>query len=104
MTIKFRAFAKMENEKGKIWRVNIYNYNTEEEAKEAAEKFAEKYKGGNVKAVYVGVHKYYIISRKEWEKLTYTNVSIEDGKTKTWMMNEGNGCVLFFEGIHFEIA
>lgn len=104
MTIKFRAFAKMENEKGESWRVNIYNYDTEEEAKEATEKFAEKYKGGNVNAVYVGVHKYYIISRKEWANEQYTGVSIEDGKTKTWMTNEGNGCTLLFEGVHFEIA
>lgn len=104
MIIKFRAFAKMENEKGESWRVNIYNYDTEEEAKEAAEKFAEKYKGGNVKAAYVGVHKYYIISRKEWENEQYKGVSLSDGKTKTWMTNEGNGCVLLFEGMHFEIV
>lgn len=94
----------MENEKGKSWRVNICNYNTEEETKESAENFAKKYKDGNVKAVYVGVHKYYIISRKEWANEQYKGVSIEDGKTKTWITNEGNGCVLLFEGVHFEIA
>lgn len=103
MTIKFRAFAKMEDEKGENWRVNISDYNTEEEAKEVAEKFMEKYKDGKAKAIYAGVHKYYIISRKEWANEQYKGVSIEDGKTKTWMTNEGNGCVLLFEGVHFEI-
>lgn len=42
MTIKFRAFAKMENEKGKSCRVNICNYNTEDETKESADNFAKK--------------------------------------------------------------
>lgn len=64
----------------------------------------KKYKDGNVKAVYVGVHKYYIISRKEWANEQYKGISIEDEKTKTWITNEGNGCVLLFEGVHFEIA
>lgn len=104
MVIEFRPFAKMENKEGKTWRVNICNYNTEEEAKEASKKFAEQYKNGDVRATYTGVHRYYIISRKEWAKEQYKGVSLEDGKTKTWMTNEGNGCTLLFEGVHFEIA
>lgn len=104
MTIKFRAFATMQDEQGKQWRVNIYNYGTEEEAQNAAKNYAEKYKNCWNKCVYAGVHKYYIISRKEWENEQYKGVSLVDGKTKTWMTNEGNGCVLLFEGVHFEIA
>lgn len=103
MITKFRAFAKMQNGAGETWRVNIYNYDTEEEAKEAARKFAEKYNFPDLKAIYVGVHRYYILSRADWEKekdMGYTGV---DGKTKTWMFNEGNGCALLFEGVHFDI-
>lgn len=103
MIIKFRAFANMEDANGTKWRVNIYNYDTEKEAEIAAKKFLEKYRNGYNRAVYTGVHKYYIFSKKEWEKQVYKGVSIRDGKTKTWMTNEGSGTTLLFEGVHFEI-
>ena len=84
-----------ENDKWK--RIAETIHDTEEEAEKAAANFAEAYKGSKT-----GIHKYYIIDQKEWKKEHYKGVSIRDGKTKTLMVNE-NGCVLLFEGIHFEI-
>lgn len=104
MITKYRAYAIMENQDGKEWRVNIYNYDTESEAIEAATKYAEKYSEFPARAKRTGVHKYYIIPRKEWSRKQYTSTSINDPNVKTWMTNEGNGCTLLFEGLHFEIV
>ena len=41
--------------------------------------------------------------KKNGKKEQYTGVSNKDGRTKTWMTNDENGCVLLFEGMHFEI-
>lgn len=98
MIIKFKAYAVINDENDKWKRIAETIHNTEEEAKKAAANFAEAYKGSKT-----GIHKYYIITRKEWENEHYKDVSL-NGKTKTWMINEGNGCVLLLEGVHFEIV
>lgn len=99
MTIKFKAFVAVKDEKDGWKRITESTHETETEAEKAATDFAKIHKGSTT-----GTHKYYIISRKEWENEQYKGVSLADGKTKTWMVNEGNGCTLLFEGIHFEIA
>ena len=97
MIIKFKAFVAVKN--GNSWkRLEESIHQTEEEAQKAATDFIEKYK-----EVSTGVHKYYIFSQEEWNKEQYKSVSLSDGKTKTWMTNEGDGCVLLFERVHFEI-
>lgn len=106
-TEKYRAYALMsDKEIGLPWRVNISLYDTRAEAEDSALRFASKYKDDkNLKVEQTGVHRYYIIPRKEWEKMQYTSVSISDGKTRTWMTHDKErGTVLLFEGIHFEIA
>ena len=103
MITKYRAYAIMEDGNGKEWRVNISNYDTEIEAREAAARYAEKYSDFPVRAKHTGIHKYYIIPRLEWNKEQYTGVSIDDPTVKTWMINEGSGSALLFEGLHFEI-
>lgn len=98
MIIKFKAFAAAREGNG--WkRIEEPTHKTEEEAKKASAEFAKSHGESTT-----GTHKYYIISRKEWANEQYKGVSLADGKTKTWMTNEGNGCVLLFEGVHFEIA
>ena len=99
MTIKFRAYAAIKDDKGEWKRLEQSTHEAEKDAEKAIADFSKKYKGSET-----GIHKYYIISRKEWKNERYTGVSLEDGKTKTWMTNEGNGCVLLFESTHFEIV
>lgn len=53
--MKYKAFAEMQDANGKKWRVNIYDYDTKEEAIEAAKKFYEKYMDCWNKAIYVGI-------------------------------------------------
>lgn len=97
MIIKFKAFvAKKDGNKWK--RLAESTHGTEEEAKKATDNFLKIHSGSAS-----GTHKYYIFTHKEWENEHYKGISIKDGKTKTWMTNEGNGCVLLFEGTHFEI-
>ena len=98
MIIKFKAFVAVKDSNG--WkRIEESIHETEEEAQKAADDFVKKYKEAAT-----GTHKYYVISRKEWANEQHKGVSITDGKTKTWMTNEGNGCVLLFEGVHFKIV
>lgn len=98
MIIKFKAFSSIKDKECGWKRIVESIHETEPEAKEAVSHFAEKYPECET-----GIHKYYIFSKEEWRKEQYTGVSIKDGRTKTWMTNEGNGCVLLFEGRHFEI-
>ncbi len=100
MIIKFKAFANYRNGENARTRVDVAVCETEEKALDAAEKYAQENEGTD----YIGVHKYYVIPEKEWDDMAYTSTSIRDGKTKTWMTNEGKGCVLLFEGLHFEIV
>ena len=104
MTVSYMAYANMIDVNGKKWRVNISHHDTEQEAKEAALKFAELYSEMPVKAQHTGVNKFYSISSEEWAREQYTSTSITDPSVRTWMINEGMGCVLLFEGIHFEIV
>ena len=53
--MKYRAYAEMQDTNGKKWRVNIYDYDTKEEAIEAAKKFYEKYKDCWNRALYASV-------------------------------------------------
>ena len=99
MTIKFKAFAAVKGEKDEWKRIAESMHEIEKEAEKVAENYAKIHSDS-----VTGTHKYYIISRKEWADKQYKDVSLADGKTKTWMTNEGNGCVLLFEGTHFEIA
>lgn len=111
MTKKIRAFATMQDEVGKEWRVNIYNYDTREEAQKAIEEYTKRYKGGFPRISYAGAHSYYIMSRDEWEKIpdNYKGTSIRDNSIKTVFEgsipgNHGEGgTTLLFEGLHFEI-
>ena len=80
MIIKFKAFASIKDKECGWKRIAESIHETEPEAKEAVLHFAGKY-----------------------PEEQYTGVSIKDGRTKTWMTNEENGCVLLFEGRHFEI-
>lgn len=106
-----RAFAKMQDETGKMWRVNISNYDTMEDAEECIERYKEKYKDGFPQIKYIGMHNYYTITKEEWRKAPgdYKGVSIKDGKTKTIFEGAipGNGgkggTALLFEGLHFNI-
>lgn len=98
MIIKFKAYVAFKNDKDNWKRIKESIHETEEEAKKAASAFAKVYKKASI-----GIHKYYVIFKKEWFNEQYRGVSHKDGKTKTWMTNEGNGCVLLFEGLHFEI-
>ena len=102
MKKSYMAFATM-TDGAKEWRVNIGKYETEAEAEEIANKFAEKYKEGTPLAKYTGTHRFYTFTAEEWRKQQYTGKSIHDPKIRTWMTNEGNGCVLLFEHVHFEI-
>lgn len=97
MVIKFKAFAVIKDN-GSWKRIAESVHETEEEAKKAAAGFTKTYSIGTT-----GTHKYYVFTQEEWENEVYKGVSTSDGKTKTWMTNEGNGCVLLFEGKHFEI-
>lgn len=98
MIIKFKAFVAVKDGNG--WkRLEESVHETEKEAQKAADNFVKKYKEATT-----GTHKYYVISHKEWNNEQYKGVSFADGKTKTWMTNEGNGCALLFEGVHFEIV
>lgn len=99
MIIKFKAYAAIKSGKDGWERISESIHETEEEAKKVVADFAETYKEAST-----GIHKYYIFTCKEWENEMYKGVSLADGKTKTWMTNEGNGCVLLFEKIHFEIV
>lgn len=99
MIIKFKAYAVIKSGKDGWKRISESIHETEEEAKKAVAEFAETHKEAST-----GIHKYYIITRKEWANEQYKGVSLADGKTKTWMVNEGNGCALLFEGVHFEIV
>lgn len=102
MIVKFKAYAAIKNKDGNTnhtWnRVAESLHETEKEAQSAASLLQKKYKDA-----VAGIHKYYILTKNEWNKEQYKGVSVEDNNTKTLMMNEGNGCVLLFEGIHFEI-
>lgn len=98
MIIKYKAYATIKDGKDGWKRIKESICDTEDEAKKFASDFAEMHKEAST-----GIHKYYVISRKEWSNEQYTGISINDGKTKTWMINEGDGPVLLFEGIHFEI-
>ena len=100
----YMAFANMIDANCKKWRVNISRHETEQDAEAAAIRFAEKYNRMPVKAQYTGTHKFYSIPRAEWESMQYTGVSFDDPSIHTWMTNEGAGCVLLFEGKHFEIV
>ena len=95
MTIKYRTF---ENVNGS--RRNIFDYDTEEEAIQAVEENNTCCKDNSV---YFGYHKYYLMSRKEYDNEVYTGTSINNPDQRTWMINEGAGCVLLFEGLHFDI-
>ena len=97
MIIKFKSFVAAK-EKNNWKRIAESIHETEAEAQKAASDFAKTYSGSAT-----GTHKYYIFTHKEWENEMYKGISLSDGKTKTWMTNEGNGCVLLFEGKHFEI-
>lgn len=99
MIIKFKAYATIKNDNNRWKRLEESIHETEEEAKHTASDFAKKYSEATT-----GTYKYYILSRKEWANEQYKGVSIKDGKTKTWMVNEGNGCALLFEGVHLEIV
>lgn len=99
MNIKFKAYVAIKNNNNGWKRVEESIHETEEEAQHATIELTKKYSEATA-----GTHKYYILSRKEWKNEQYKGVSIKDGKTKTWMVNEGNGCALLFEGVHFEIV
>ena len=98
MIVKFKAFATVKEEKYGWKRIAESTHETEIEAEKAAADFSKIFSG-----ITVGTHKYYIINQKEWDNEHYKGVSLTDGKTKTWMTNDGNGCTLLFEGMHFEI-
>lgn len=56
--MKYRAFAIMKNLE-KEWRVNIFDYDTEEEAKEGIERYARKYKEPCLYVKCAGIEKVY---------------------------------------------
>lgn len=104
MTTCYLAYANMVDANCKRWRENISRHETEQAAEDAALKYAQKYNRMPVKAEHTGVHKFYTLSKEEWRNEQYTGTSFSDPSVRTWMTNEGNGSVLLFEGLHFEIV
>ena len=98
MIIKFKAYACMKDKECGWKRIEESIHETEIEAKKAALHLEGKYPECET-----GIHKYYIFRKEEWKKEQHTGVSNKDGRTKTWMTNDENGCVLLFERMHFEI-
>ena len=104
MVVSYMAFANMIDANCKKWRVNISRHDTEQAAQDAALKYAEKYSRMPVKAQYTGVNKFYSMTAEEWEHEQYKGTSFSNPAVRTWMTNEGAGCVLLFEGMHFEVV
>lgn len=61
MIIKFKAYVAIKSDNDGWKRLEESVHETEKEAQKAADNFAKKYKKATT-----GTHKYYVISRKEW--------------------------------------
>lgn len=98
MNIKYRVITNYMDGTGPIV---ISDHETETDAIEAVSNYIE---GCRNPDQYWGYFKFYSIPRREWSGMQYTGKSMTVPGKRTWMTNEGKGCTLLLEGLHFEIV
>ena len=107
----YMAYANMTNGDDK-WRVNILRDEDEQKCINAANKYASKYSKDPLKADHVGVHRFYLITPDEWERIGYDFKGTSLRKPGVKCVFEGSipgnhgkgGTTLLFEHDHFEIG